>query len=48
MANGVHHSINKKYAQNYLNEFCYKINRRNFQSDLFDRALIAGAESVWF
>lgn len=48
MANGVHHSINTKYAQNYLNEFCYKINRRNFQSDLFDRALIAGADDVWF
>lgn len=48
MTNGVHHSINSKYAQNYLNEFCYKTNRRNFQSDLFDRALIAGAEDVWF
>lgn len=48
MTNGVHHSINSKYAQNYLNEFCYKTNRRNFQSDLFDRALIAGADDVWF
>jgi hypothetical protein len=48
LTNGVHHSINTKYAQNYLNEFCYKTNRRNFQSDLFDRALIAGAEDTWF
>jgi hypothetical protein len=26
--NGVHHSIGKEYLQNYLNEFCFKFNRR--------------------
>jgi hypothetical protein len=38
---GVHHMISVKYAQNYLDEFCYKVNRRNFGEQLFDRLLIA-------
>jgi transposase-like protein len=45
---GVHHSINKKYLQNYLNEYCWKLNRRTFQTDLFDRMIIAGASDTWF
>ena len=43
----VHHSIGKDYLQNYLNEYCYKLNRRNFNSDLFDRMIIAGANDTW-
>ena len=27
---GIHHSIGEKYLQNYLNEFCYRFNRRHF------------------
>jgi hypothetical protein len=38
---GVHHMISKKYAQNYLDEFCYKVNRRYYGEQLFDRLLIA-------
>jgi len=38
---GIHHSISSEYLQNYLNEFCYKFNRRYFQDNLFDRMLIA-------
>jgi len=38
--NGLHHSIGKEYLQSYLNEFCYKFNRRYFVN-LFDRVLIA-------
>ena len=38
---GVHHMISTKYAQNFLNEFCYKVNRRNFGEQIFDRLLIA-------
>lgn len=45
---GIHHSIGKDYLQNYLNEFCYKLNRRNFNSDLFDRMIIAGASDTWY
>jgi hypothetical protein len=43
---GVHHSVRKEYLQNYLNEFCYKVNRRNFESDLFDRMIICGSDNL--
>jgi len=45
---GVHHSIGKEFLQNYLNEFTYKLNRRTFQSDLFDRMIVAGAHDTWY
>lgn len=48
MANGIHHSVNKDYLQNYLNEFCYKLNRRNFQRDMFDGMLTASVCDTWF
>jgi hypothetical protein len=38
---GVHHMISKKYTQQYLDEFCYKVNLRNFGDQLFDRLLVA-------
>lgn len=38
---GIHHMISKKYYQDYLDEFCYKVNRRYFEENLFDRLLIA-------
>lgn len=41
---GLHHSIGKDYLQSYLNEFCYKYNRRYFKDKLFDRLLIACIE----
>ena len=37
----VHHKIKTEYLQYYLNEFCYKFNRRYFGEKLFDRLLIA-------
>lgn len=37
----IHHDIGPGYLQNYLNEFCYKFNRRYFGEKLFDRLLIA-------
>ena len=37
---GFHHSIGKEYLQNYLDEFCYKYNRR-YIKDLFKRVMIA-------
>lgn len=37
---GIYHKISGKYLQNYLDEFIYKLNRRNFKS-LFDRLLVA-------
>ena len=41
---GVHHSVKREYLQTYLNEFCYKLNRRNFETDLFDRMLTSGVK----
>jgi hypothetical protein len=45
---GVHHSIGKAFLQNYLNEFVYKLNRRTFSSDLFDRLILAGLHDTWY
>lgn len=39
---GVHYLIGKGYLQQYLNEFCYNINRRYFGEKIFDRLIIAG------
>ncbi|NTW31278.1 MAG: IS1595 family transposase [Bacteroidetes bacterium] len=38
---GIHHCNGKDYLQNYLNEFCYKYNRRYFGEKLFERLLVA-------
>jgi len=38
---GAHHMVSKKYIQNYLDEFYYKVNRRYFGEEMFDRLLIA-------
>jgi hypothetical protein len=38
---GIHHMISKKYYQDYLDEFCYKVNRRYFGDKIFDRLLLA-------
>jgi transposase-like protein len=37
----VHHQITNEYLQYYLNEFCYKFNRRYFGDAIFDRLLVA-------
>ena len=37
----IHHDINPDFLQNYLNEFCYKFNRRYYGEALFDRLLMA-------
>ncbi|MBL4625175.1 MAG: hypothetical protein JKY42_08570 [Flavobacteriales bacterium] len=38
---GIFHRINPEYLQNYLDEFCYKLKRRYFGLNIFDRTLIA-------
>jgi len=38
---GIFHHIKPEYLQNYLDEFCYKLNRRYFGLGLFNRTLIA-------
>lgn len=37
----VYHDIRPEYLQNYLNEFCWKFNRRNFGEALFARIMVA-------
>ena len=37
----VYHDIRPEYLQNYLNEFCWKFNRRNFDEAVFDRLMVA-------
>ncbi|MDR3327719.1 MAG: IS1595 family transposase [Prevotellaceae bacterium] len=37
----VFHDLKPEYLQNYLNEYCYKFNRRYFGERQFDRMLIA-------
>lgn len=41
----MYHDIKPCFLQSYLNEFCYKFNRRYFGEALFDRLLLASVES---
>ena len=41
----IHHKIKPEFLQSYLNEFCYKFNRRYFGEAMFDRLLIVSATS---
>ncbi len=45
---GIHHGIKECYMQNYLDEYCYKFNRRYFGEKLFDRLLIATVQAPWY
>ena len=44
---GIYHKIKGKYLQSYLDEFCYKLNRRYFGNRLFERLALALAKSYW-
>lgn len=39
----MYHGIKREFLQEYLNEFCYKFNRRYFGEDLFERLLMISA-----
>ncbi len=43
-----HHAISSKYLDNYLAEFQYKFNRRNFKTDCFDHIIRAGLSMNWY
>lgn len=45
MLSDVFHDIKPEYQQKYLNEFCYKFNRRYFGERRFDRLMIAAVSS---
>lgn len=42
-----YHRINTDYLQNYLDEFCYRLNRRYFDN-IFERLLFAAAGRAWY
>jgi len=44
----IHHCVWPGYLQNYLDEFCYKHNRRFFGEKIFERALIAAVSYTWY
>jgi len=39
---GTFHGLDEKHIQRYLDEFCYRFNRRYREAELFDRLLTAG------
>jgi transposase-like protein len=41
---GTYHGLDKKHLQRYLDEFCYRFNRRKFGGQLFNRLLAACVE----
>ena len=45
---GIYHKIKGKYLQLYLDEFCYKLNRRYFGERLFDRLTVAMVSNYWY
>jgi hypothetical protein len=42
----IHHRVDDDFLQSYLNEFCYKFNRRHFD-DMFDRLMVAAVSYRW-
>jgi hypothetical protein len=44
---GVYHKMSSDNLQNYLNEFVYNLNRRNF-ADLSERVIIAAVFPYWY
>ena len=37
----MYHGIKHEFLQEYLNEFCYKFNRKYFEGKAFDRVVLA-------
>jgi hypothetical protein len=40
LLNDTCHKIKREFLQEYLNEFCYKFNRRYFGEDTFERQIM--------
>jgi len=43
---GVYHGVSPKHLSRYLSEFCYRFNRRFWESQMFDRILTACVNST--
>jgi hypothetical protein len=44
----IHHGVSGDYLQNYLDEYCFKYNRRFFGEKLFERLLITCVSNTWY
>lgn len=44
----IHHCVWADYLQNYLDEFCYKFNRRYFGTNVFERTMVAAVCTHWY
>lgn len=42
---GTFHGLDDMHIQRYLDEFCYRFNRRHRETEMFDRLLFAGASA---
>jgi transposase-like protein len=45
---GVYHRINSNYLQNYLDEYCYRLNRRNIKDEMFPSFLSFAVTKPWY
>lgn len=45
---GKYHNVKDDYLQSYLNEYCYKVNRRYLGEKLFERVMVAAVEQPWY
>lgn len=43
----VYKGISEEYMQNYMNEFCFKFNRRGFGTNIFDRLMVTVISYQW-
>lgn len=44
---GIYHKVKGKYLQNYLDEFCYKLNKRYYRNNRFNKLVLDIANSYW-
>ncbi len=45
---GINHTIKTQYLQGYLDEFCYKVNRRYLGENLFERLISISMDDTWY
>ena len=46
MINGTLHGLDRKHIQRYLDEYCYRFNRRKFRGQIFNRLLVACVSTI--
>lgn len=45
---GTHHHVSDKYLQTYLDEYCYRVNRRKLGFQLFDCFMADAVADTWY